>query len=439
MNKNTKITWHTEKRKASDLKGYQHNPRQMTEKDFEDLKKSIKKFNYVEIVAINTDNMIIAGHQRVKALIELGRGNEQIEVRIPNRKLLKKEFQEYLIRSNKNTGEWDFDKLAEHFTLDNLEEWGFEPEELDFADNIQVQEDDFDAAKEYQKIKKARTQPGDLYIMNGHKLFCGDATDETAYKKLVNNKKPKLIFTDPPYNVDYRSPGGNTYDSKRYGGTGGKIFNDNKTTDECIEFYSKSLQNLYKYTADNVSLYWWFANRNFSINELAFKNAEWHLSQVIIWVKENFVFSRGQDYHRCYEPVMFGWKKKKRHFNNKKIGNSKDVFNLDFENFQEMFDIWYEKRDNTSKYIHPTQKPVRLSERALKKNSCVKDYVIDVFAGSGSLLIACEQLRRRAFLMELDPKYCDVIIKRYALFCENVKKKFSLIKNGKSLDYNKFL
>lgn len=124
------LVWQTEKRKVSELKGYEHNPRVMTAKQFEELKDSIIKFNYVEIVAINTDNVLVAGHQRIRALIDLKRGNETIEVRVPNRKLSKKEFQEYLIRSNKTQGEWDFDILKTVFEIKDLDNWGFGVDEI---------------------------------------------------------------------------------------------------------------------------------------------------------------------------------------------------------------------------------------------------------------------------------------------------------------------
>lgn len=143
------------------------------------------------------------------------------------------------------------------------------------------------------------------------------------------------------------------------------------------------------------------------------------------------VFSRGQDYHRRYEPCMVGWKNKKSHYRNKKIANLQDCFDLDYTDFNDMFDVWYEKRDLTTSYVHPTQKPVRLAERALKKNSQENDIVLDVFGGSGSTLLACEQLNRKGYLAELDPKYCDVIVSRYCQFTGNNKVRL----NGKDIEW----
>jgi DNA modification methylase len=137
------------------------------------------------------------------------------------------------------------------------------------------------------------------------------------------------------------------------------------------------------------------------------------MSQIIIWVKNSIVLSRGQDYHRVYEPCMVGWKAKSNHYKYKSVTKYQDVMMLDKETFAEQPDEWYEKSDNTANYVHATQKPVRLAERALKRNSKSGDIAIDAFGGSGSTLIACEQLGRKCFCMELDPKYCDVIVKRW--------------------------
>jgi len=207
-----------------------------------------------------------------------------------------------------------------------------------------------------------------------------------------------------------------TYSSKRFGGNGGKIFNDNKSDKDCFDFYVAVLRNLYDFACDDASIYWWFASKNEVINRLAFAEIGWHISQVIIWLKNGIVFSQGQDYHRCYEPAMFGWKKGQAHFKNKEIATFKEVFNLEFQDFEDVLDCWYKRRDNPGSYVHPTQKPVGLAERSLRKNCVRGDIVADVFGGSGSTLIACEQMDRRCFLIEMDPKFCDVIVKRWEAF-----------------------
>ena len=410
-----KIIWHTEKRKILELIPYKGNPRQLTEQQAKDLTKSLEKFNLAEIPAINSNNKILAGNQRVKILQLLGRGEEIIDVRMPSRELSLEEESEYLIRSNKNTGEWDFDALAS-FDENLLKDCGFDSTELDRIFDMSLTEDDFDSEKEYESITEPFVKYGDIYQLGEDRLMCADAAKEEDVALLMNGSLARMIFTDPPYNVDYKSPGGLTYNSTKFGGTGGKIFNDDKTDEECIKFYTDVLKNLFKFSTPDVTIYWWFANKNNWINRLAFENSGWHMSQIIIWLKNSMVFSRGQDYHRQYEPCMVGWKKKQAHYKNKKISDLKDVFNLDFDDFQEMLDVWYQHRDVTSKYLAPTQKPVRLSERALKKNSERGDIVLDLFGGSGSTLIGCQQLERKCYLMELDPKYAQVCLKRWELF-----------------------
>ena len=399
------LIWKAEKRKISELVVAGYNPRKLTEKQSTDLKASLDKFNLADPIVINKDNKIIGGHQRINILKE--KGDETVDVRVPDRQLTETEEKELNLRLNRNLGDWDFDKLGE-FGEDMLLDVGFDSNEVDMI--LDVQEDEFDAEKEYEKISEPITKKGDIYVLGNHRLMCGDSTKDLS--KLMVNNKARLIFTDPPYNVNYKSQSGNSYSEGKYNGQ--KIFNDNKSDEDCLRFYIDILLEMKQHTMDDCCIYWWLAfNSNGLINLLAFKEAGWKMSEQITWVKEQMVFSRGQDYHRMSEPCFFGWKEGKTHFTNKKISNLKDVFSLKFDDFQDMLSIWFERRDKIIEYKHPTQKPVRLAERALRKNSQIDDIVLDVFGGSGSTLMACEQMNRKCYMMELDPKYCDVIIKRW--------------------------
>lgn len=447
--------------KTTELKEFSKNPRKISEKQFTELQQWLDELGDLSGVVHDVNsNQIISGNQRTKAF-----NLEDCEIKIiekynkPTRtgtvalgyviykgekfsyrqvKWTKKQCDKANIIANKAGGEWDFEILGKNFNFDDLSNWGFGKDELSFFDDIQVKEDDFDAEAEYEKIKKPFTKLGDLYQLNNHRLICGDSKEEKYYKLLLKNKKARLVHTDPPYNVDYKSPAGNSYSKGKYGNEG-KIFNDNKKPEEALELYTKTLENLYKYTTDDCVLYWWYADKNIVINLQALEAATWHKSQTIIWVKERFVFSYGQEYHRCFEPCIVGWKQGKKHFTNKKLANLKDVHSLSFDSFIEVLDLWFINRDNTNDYVHPTQKPVRLSERALKKNSQQGDGVIDAFGGSGSTLMGCEQMKRDAYLMELDPKYCDVIVKRYVLYCKNNDLECRILLNGKILDKKRFI
>lgn len=425
--------------KVSDLKAAVYNPRQITARQLARLKKSLGEFGDLSGIIFNchTGN-IIGGHQRIKvmppdALIEkteldaTSRAGTVAEGRIiiDGESYVYREVAWPLERekmanvaANKHAGDWDDEKLTA--LLDELMQLpGFDLDLIGFSNSELealldcVSEDGFDAEKEYDAITEPKTRNGDIYDLGPHRLMCGSSADPANVARLMDGEKARLVFTDPPYNVDYKSPGGLSYDSAKFGGTGGRIFNDNLSDEDCLKFYFDVLNNLYSYTTDDAAIYWWHASKNYGLNADAFKRAKWHISQVIIWLKNSMIISHGQDYHRQYEPCIVGWKKGKTHYKNKNITDFKDVFNLDYDDYLEMLDVWYEKRDNTATYVHPTQKPLRLAERALKKNSEAGDIVIDLFGGSGSTLMACAQMKRRARLMELDPKYCDVIVKRW--------------------------
>jgi site-specific DNA-methyltransferase (adenine-specific) len=394
--------------KIEEIKPYPRNAKKHPQKQIKQIADSIKEFGFNQPIVLDKKKVIIVGHGRFEAakLLKL-KAVPCITVNLPPQKA-----RAYRLADNKlNESDWEMELVIEELKeLDEsiLELTGFDKDLI-----AEIEEDEFDAEEEYKKIKKPNAKLGDIYVLGEHRLMCGDSAKAEDVEKLMDGKPGRMVFTDPPYNVDYKSPGGLDYSSTKFGGSGGKIFNDKKTDKECLEFYTDILKNLFNHTTDDVTIYWWFANKNNWINRQAFDMAGWHMSQIIIWLKNSMVFSRGQDYHRQYEPCMVGWKNKKSHFKNKKINNLKDVFHLDFDDFSELMDVWYEKRDVTQNYVHPTQKPLRLPERALKKNSERGDIVIDLFGGSGSTLLACDQLKRKAFCMELDPKYVDVIIKRW--------------------------
>ncbi|MDA3839913.1 MAG: DNA methyltransferase [Patescibacteria group bacterium] len=404
--------------KIEEIKPYAKNAKKHPVKQINQIAKSIKDFGFNQPIVLDKKNIIIVGHGRYEAAQIL----ELKEVPCIVVDLNEQEARAYRLADNKlNESDWDMDLVIEELKLldkEKIEITGFD---IDLI--IEIKEDEFDAQKEYDGIKEAVAKLGDIYQLGEHRLMCGDSAIREDVEKLMDGKLGRMIFTDPPYNVDYKSPGGLDYSSTKFGGTGGKIFNDNKSDKDCVDFYTDVLFNLSHFTTDDVTIYWWFANKNNHINRFAFENADWHMSQIIIWLKNSMVFSRGQDYHRQYEPCMLGWKKKKTHYKNKKITNLKDVFNFDFDDYKEMLDVWYEKRDVTQNYVHPTQKPLRLPERALKKSSEKNDIVVDLFGGSGSTLMACHQLDRRCYVMELDPKYVDVIIKRYENYTGQKAKK----------------
>lgn len=406
-----KINWTVEKRKVSDLKFWEDNPRNISTAGLQQLRDKIIAKGLHAVLTIDVDNTVLSGNQRLAVARELAL--EEVWVILPERALSEQERIEVGLESNINEGEW-VNSMLSKFDQDLLRAIGFNPVQIDRIYDLKTQEDEFDAEAEAAKITEPVAKNGDIYQLGNHKLMCGDSTREADVAALMSDELADLVFTDPPYMVDYKSPGGLTYSSTKFGGSGGKIFNDNLSDQDALQFYIDVLKNLHKFSKDYTPIYWWFANKNNLINRLAFEDTGWYMSQIIIWLKNSMIFSRGQDYHRCYEPCMFGWKKGKKHYTAKEIANYKDVFGgMDFDEFQHYLDVWFQKRDNTTEYLHPTQKPIKLAERALHKSSKPDDIVVDLFGGSGSTLIACEQMKRKARLMELDPKYVDVIILRW--------------------------
>ena len=402
----------------SELKPAPYNPREISRHDFEALKGSIQEFGFVDPVIVNKDNSIIGGHQRVDAAKELGIDAVPVvfvDVAGEQAKILN-------LALNRISGEWDKEKLKNLFSelsslsLD-LGLTGFTSEEvstlLDFT-----KEDDYEAPKDLP----TKVSYGQVWLLGKHRLMCGDATKKEDIAKLMGGEKAQIIFTDPPYNVDYTSPAGGSYAGGKY--VHPKVFNDNLTNSQYSAFLTNALRNAFSFTKDSMSIYLFFASRNYTLVRKAFEDAGFYYSQMIIWCKDRFVLSPGQDFHRVFEPIMYGWKKGKKHWLNKYYANVSDVIVLGKKDFLEQLDFWYEHRDKLNDYVHPTQKPVRLAERALKKSTKPGEGVLDMFGGSGSTLIACEQMGRNCFTLELDPYYCDLIIDRWEKFTgkEAVKK-----------------
>ncbi len=388
----------------NDLKKSPYNPREITRHDFEALKKSLAEYGFVDPVIANKDKTVIGGHMRIEAAKVLG--IEMVPVVFVD--LTEEKAKILNLALNRISGDWDKEKLMELLEeLNSLEVdlslTGFNEEELSTYLDF-TKEDNYQPPADLP----TRSKYGEVWQLGNHRLMCGDATKKEDVEKLMSGEKAQILFTDPPYNVDYQSP------VRKY--VHSKIFNDNMSNEQYFEFLSAALKNAFEFTKENMSVYMFFACSNYIVSREAFENAGFYYSQMIIWVKEHLVFTPGNDYHRVYEPIMYGWKKGRDHWTNKSFSNATDVINLGKEDFLEQHDVWYEKRDKLEDYVHPTQKPVRLAERAIKKSTKPGDSVLDLFGESGSTLIACEQMERKCFISELDPYYCDIILQRWEKF-----------------------
>jgi len=375
------MNWHNEKRKINDLIPYSANPRQMTEKQVEDLKKSLEKFDLVEIPAINTDNTILAGHQRLKIMQLLGRGEEDIDVRVPDRLLTHQEVKEYNIRSNKNTGQWDFEILANNFEIPDLLEWGFDDKELKIDSN--VKEDDPPPADD---INPPVAKVGDVYQLGNHRLMCGDSTKIEDIEKLMDGKKADMVFTDPPYALFGNSTGvAGVADDKMIRPFFGAIF--------------RNMRNLVKMFGHLYVCCDWHSA--FVLQDM-FRETGLRERNLCIWDKGSG--GVGAYYQNCYEMIWLLSNSPQAKTTGTKIKGERLINGRP--------NIWRFNRANSNRE-HNAQKPVEMCAQSIECSSDIEQIVVDLFGGSGSTLIACEQFNRRCYMMELDPKYVDVIIKRW--------------------------
>jgi DNA modification methylase len=379
-----------------------------------DLKRSLKKYNLVEIPAIDTDGRILAGHQRIAALKLLGRGGEPIDCRIPNRKLTKREAEEYLIASNKISGDWDIDLLKE-FDMGVLKFAGFDDIELSgmFDYDKEVKEEDFDVEEELKKIKKPKTKIGDLIILGKHRVICGDSTDQATIKRLFGKDRASMIYSDPVYNLDINYDGG-IGGKQDYGGR----VNDSRTLDEYRDFLKDSLECALSVSQKDVHVFYFCDQIYIGILQDLYRSLGINNKRVCIWLKNNQNPVPSVAFNKVYEPVVYGVKGKP--YLAESVTNLTEVLNKEMrtgndllEDVKDFIDVWTVKRLPAKEYEHATSKPPQLHEKAIKRCTKMNDIIFDSFLGSGSTLIAGEALDRRVYGAELEPIFCDLIIRRW--------------------------
>jgi DNA modification methylase len=410
-----KLVWRTEKRRVNDLLPYEKNPRKITDKQMEDLKVSLTKFNLAELPAINLDGKICAGHQRIKALQLLGRGEELIEVRSPNRKLTSSEFKQYLLTSNRSGGSWDFDILASDFDIDTLLISGFDSNDLTdiFDDSLEVSDDNFDEEKQIEKAKDTNIKTGDYFALGRHRLLCGNSTDPAAVKKLMDGKLADMVNDDPPFNINlsYDKGVGN---KAKYGGS----TNDNKTEAEYRNFIKVIIQNALSVSKKDAHVMFWCDERYVYLLQEIYKELGIDSKRLCIWIKDNASPTPNIAFNKVTEYCVYGTVGSP--FLSDKVKNLNEILNKEAttgnrlsDDILDMLNIWLVKRLPSQDYQHPTQKNPTLHEKALRRCTKPGDIVLDLTAGSGSIMSACEQLKRTAYLCEMEPVFCQLIINRF--------------------------
>lgn len=430
-----------EKRKLADLRPAEYNPRKRLTPDdpeYIQIKNSLQEFGYADPIVINTDGTIIKGHQRRNVMMDLGYTEaEVIVIDIPD-----KEKEKALnIALNKITGKWDNAILKDLLVELDLNGYdftvtGFERPELeDLIQALDVPpeavDDDFDPDEAAAEIAEPESKTGDIWILGRHRLMCGDATDPNDVSRLMAGAKLDLVITDPPYNVDY---GAKTEFLEEYLGQEGTRTNSTIQNDkmDALSFYSfllAAFQNFNDAMCPGAAIYVFHAESTGLQFRQAYADAGLKMAQCLIWEKNTFVLGR-QDYQWRHEPILYGWKEGAAHYfiNDRTqdtviLEDTKDLKDMKKQELLAILDkILKDYKDQTTVHfepkpsrnaLHPTMKPLPLVGRLMNNSSKPGWAVGDFFGGSGSTLMAAEQLGRSAFIMECDPRNVDVIIRRW--------------------------
>lgn len=373
---------------VNDLVPYEKNPRK-NDKAVKAVANSIKEFGFKVPIIVDKNNVIVAGHTRLKAAIKLGL--EEVPCIIAD-DLTEDQIKAFRLADNKvgEIAEWDEAKL-----LIELQDIQMDMSQFEFDINLgkDVEDDEYEVELPDEPV----SQRGDIYLLGNHRVMCGDATNALDMKKLCGTTLVDLTLTDPPYNVNIGLKGEsyeNKQDSTRFKNR--KLLNDNLSDSEFLKFLTDAFKNMHEYSKQGAAIYVFHADSEGYNFRKAFKDSGYDLKQTLIWLKNSLVLGR-QDYQWIHEPILYGWKSGASH-------------------------VWYGDRKQTTvlKYDrplksaeHPTMKPIELCGYLIKNSSKEGDIILDPFGGSGSSLIAAEQLGRTCYTMELDPKYVDVIINRY--------------------------
>lgn len=432
-----------EKRHIKDLKPAEYNPRKALkpeDSDYQKIKRSIETFGYIDPIIINKDGTIIGGHQRHTVLSDLG----YTEVDVVVLDLSKEDEKALNVALNKISGEWDELKLKDLLVELDLGDYdisltGFDSQELEELIELtefepETSEDEFDSESAYNDSvsEGPLVKQGEVWQLGRHRLMCGSSTDIKDVKKLMGGDMLDLIITDPPYNVNYEEKAAalNEYRPNNNGAM--EIQNDLMKNDDFYSFLLQAYTNMEAFMREGAAIYVFHADSEGLNFRKAFVDAGLKLSECLIWEKNNFVLGRC-DYHWRHEPILYGWKEGSKHYfvNDRTQDTVILEDDVDFEamkkpdliqyikdmmhRYADQTSVIYEKKPMSSS-LHPTMKPLELVGKLMKNSSKKGWNVGDFFGGSGSTLMAAEQLGRNAFVMELSEHYASVIIKRWEDF-----------------------
>lgn len=419
------LQWHTEKRKVSELIPYEFNPRKLSETRKQKLIDSLEKFNLAEIPAINTDGRIIAGHQRVKVLIILGRKDEEIDVRLPNRPLTEQEFKEYNISSNVDYGDWDLDILQDVFSDIDLMGLGLDLKTIPGYKSEMLTEEVEEPFNDEPPLKPV-TIIGDVYELEStsknitHRILCADSKNSDDVAKLMNGKLADMVWTDPPYNLDMGEISRTEFDD--FADASGEM-----TIEEFISFLSTVFNNLKMFSRNGSIHYICMDWRHIFELTTAAKSVYDTFMNLCVWNKDNG--GMGSFYRSKHELVFIYKNGTSKHINNFELG----------QHGRYRTNVWDYPSANSLKGRdealgeHPTPKPVEMVADAILDCSHPKQTILDLFLGSGSALIGCEKTQRNLYAQELSTAYCDLSIRRWVKYMRTNDLPFKVKLNGREL------
>ena len=396
----------------SELVPYEKNPRKISDEAVNAVAESIQEFGFKNPILIDKNNVIVAGHTRRLASLKLGL--ERVPCVVVD-DLTPQQIKALRLADNKTNelADWDIGELdlelADLLDMD-MERFGFELPQLD--EPTEVVED------EIPEEVETRCKLGDIWRLGNHRLLCGDSTDKANVERLMDGVKADMVFTDPPYGVAYT--GGMKIENGKIESNGKKqIKNDSLDYEGLYQLLYKAFINLKRLSREKAPIYIFYAHSRSREFLNAFSDAGLKQRSIIIWHKTSGGFGDFMaQYMNAYEPCIYG-----------SNGNAVDWYGA--SNEKTVWDMDKEKKCD----LHPTMKPIELVARAIRNSSKKDDSVLDLFGGSGSTLIACEQLNRKCYMMELDPHYCDVILQRYINFKGSDADVF-LLKDGENIPYS---
>jgi len=402
------IKWKYEKRGIDELTENKDNPRRLSKKRAKDLKKSLESFGVCQPIVIQPDGSIIGGHQRLKTLRALG--HNEVAVAVPSRALSDRELKELTIRLNKNVGEWDIDMLANVWDPKDLLDWGFDEKELDIDTQAIMGINEDEESKLLEPTKNPTTKLGDVYQLGNHRLICGDSTLPETVQRLLDGAEPILMVTDPPYGVNYDA----NWRSESFKDGGKRATGTVQNDDQVNWALAWSL-------FQGSVAYVWCASWYLGDVAKDLDDNDFERKSLIIWVKQHFALSRG-DYHWQHEPCWYAVRKGHKH---NWQGSRKETTVWEISNLNA---FGTNKEDERT--AHSTQKPLDCMRKPIKNNTAEGEGVYDPFLGSGTTLIACEELNRHCYGIELDPAYCDMVVDRWKRYRESKGLDDRVVKTG---------